>query len=98
MSSSDYEIDAEGNLVEKGSSVPAGSEERTVTPEEGRRFLFVLAVSEAWSVGVIALAAYFAFPDKPLAIVAAAVVWAIISAGAWLYMRNNVRSRVKHPS
>ena len=82
MSSPDYEID---------------EQEKTVTPEEARRFLRVLAFSEVWSVGVAALAAYFAFPGKPLLIVAAAVVWAIVSLGVWLYMRGHVERQVKRP-
>jgi hypothetical protein len=90
-----YEVDAEGNLVEQGGT--AAGEEQTVTPEEARKFLGLLALSEVSSVFVMALAAYFAFPGKPLLIVAATLVWAAISAGVWLYMRNNVRSRVKRP-
>jgi hypothetical protein len=97
MASTDYEIDAEGNLVQKGASSEEG-DEQTVTPEQARRFLLALALSDLLSVGVMALAAYFVFPDKPVAIVAAAIVWAIFSGGVWLYMRNNIRRRIKHPA
>jgi hypothetical protein len=97
MSSPDYEVDEQGNLVEAGAPAATEGEEQTVTPEEARRFLRVLAFSEVWSVGVAALAAYFAFPGEPLLIAAAAIVWAIVSAGAWLFIRNNVRSRIKRP-
>lgn len=95
MTDRSYEIDAEGNLVERGGpSTPAG-EEQTVTPQQARRGLSILAFSEVWSVVVVAVVAYFAFPGKPLLIVAATFVWAVISAGTWLYVRNNVRSRIK---
>jgi hypothetical protein len=91
-----YEIDDEGNLVEDS---PPSDGDRTdgeseVTPEQARRFMQTLVLSDI--VGVLVLAGGAALlPESRTLLLVLAVAYAIVSVPIALYLRRSIYSRVR---
>ncbi|MDQ2631426.1 MAG: hypothetical protein M3Y75_10740 [Actinomycetota bacterium] len=95
-----YEIDDQGNLIEKDGGGPEGTDDgaEEVTPEQARRFLLVLALSELLGVAILLVSGLIYLPEQRTLILAASAAYALFSLGVFLYMRRHVYSQVKRPT
>ncbi|HYG97315.1 MAG TPA: hypothetical protein VD741_09450 [Solirubrobacterales bacterium] len=99
MNKPTYELDAQGNLVEKGraGSLDADDAAKEVTPQMARRFLFTLAFAEIWGVALLVFSAFAFMPEQRTLLLAISAAYALFGAGVFLYMRRHVNSQVKRP-
>jgi hypothetical protein len=96
-----YEIDGEGNLVEDPASKDEGdaaeASAREVTPEQARRFMRALYLSEVLGVVLLAGGA-FVYPASQTLLLVFAAAYAIASIPATVYLRRDIYSRVRRGS
>lgn len=96
MATPEYEVDDEGNLVERGAPGPAGSTETSeaATPEARRRFLAALLASDV--LGVLMLAGGAALlPEQRTILLILAVAYAVVSVPVFIWMSRSTRRKVE---
>jgi uncharacterized membrane protein YdjX (TVP38/TMEM64 family) len=75
----------------------SGPNAKEVTPEQARRFLFALALSQLLGVAILLVSGLVYLPEQRTLILAASAVYALFSVGVFIYMRRHVYSQVKRP-
>ncbi len=100
MGDPDYEIDDQGNLVERGApkAESAGGEStessEEVTPEARRRFLVALLASDA--LGVLGLAGgAVLLPESRTILLVLAVAYALVSVPIFVWLSRSTQRKVE---
>jgi hypothetical protein len=99
MANPEYEVDDDGNLVERGApasdgATPSAEPSEEVTPEARRRFLGALLASDV--LGVLVLAGSAALlPEQGAILLILAVAYAVVSVPVFIWMSRSTQRKVE---
>jgi hypothetical protein len=98
MSKPTYEIDDQGNLVEKNAPATTASEDedREVAPEDARLFLRAVVLGDVIGV-VVFLGAALLLPNVRTQLLLVAAAYGVLGVAMFFYLRRDIYGRIKHP-